>query len=229
MIKKITPVILIFFSCCILVLWSGWHNNIFGLTVVKSQSADSVSVGCAIFPPAVNQVFSPAVHLAVDTTVVSYTSSDIAYSHFTAPFVHRSNDTWEYCIIISKDSFSYSHIFISESIGIIETLIENSVFKIQDNVIYVQDYLIQILDDEKLKVLNLPEIPSGTILYCTTRYYDNERRMKYRGSWENGKKHGEWTYIDEEGKIFREVYECGNLLKREEKIEEYRFDERRRH
>ena len=98
-------------------------------------------------------------------------------------------------------------------------------FKIQDNVIYVQDYRIQILDDEKLKVLNLPETPLGTILYCTMRYYDNGRRMKYRGSWENGKKHGEWTCVDEDGNVSREVYEHGDLLKREKKVEEYRFDE----
>ena len=92
--------------------------------------------------------------------------------------------------------------------------IKESAFEIKDNIIYVQDYQIQILNDEQLKVINLPEIPSGTILYCISRHYD-EKRPKFWGNWEDGKKHGVWSYIDREGNVYREFYEHGNVLRKE--------------
>ena len=240
MLKKIILVIIIFFTVYILTMSCKGRNNNFGHSTEKSQSANFIPADCAITSPIVHQEFLPVEHLAVDTAIVKYTSSDIAYSGFVAIFLDTISSTvfytnivfHEYYINISKDSLSYYYISQMRSIpdvsghaspSSITLFVEESAYKIQDNIIYVHDYQIQILNDEQLKVKNLPEIQSGTIFYCTRRHYDN-KKLKYRGAWEDGKKHGEWTYIDEEGKIFRVVYEHGNLIKMEEGRSRGRLD-----
>jgi len=198
---KYTNILFIVFIVVVVVLWYKWHNNTFGLTAEKSFNIDSISEQ----------------YLSIDTTVVNSSLSEIAYSHFTTPNV---NTGWECRIRISRDSLSYFHVIESYNDGFdyllaFKEYIEKSVFKIKDNIIYVQDYQIEILNEDQLKVINLPEIPSGTILNCDSRHYD-EKRPKFFRNWKDGKRHGIWTYIDEKGNIYREFYEHGKLLRTEE-------------
>jgi len=59
-----------------------WYNNALGLTAEKQFNIDSIAEQ----------------YLPIDTTVVSCSLSEIAYSHFAAPSVHVD---WEYRIRIS--------------------------------------------------------------------------------------------------------------------------------
>ena len=233
--KKITYIfIFVILSICVVVVLCRWKYNVSGFSTEKSCKNDTLcetSVDSAIVLPSVHQMVTPSEYLTVDTTLV-FSASDIAYSEFVALYLDTVSNYAgikhiifsEYCIKINEDSLEYFYrqqmkSRTRETRGHVSPIssalyIEKSAYKIKNNIIYVQDYRIQILSDEKLKVLNLPKIPSGTILFCSMRFFHASKKLKYWGIWVNGKKDGDWFYIDEKRNVIREFYEQGNLVER---------------
>ena len=77
MLKKIIPIILIFFTGCIVVFWCRWHNVVLGFSSEKLFSDNSIPADCSITSPVVHTSFTPVKQVVEDTTIVCYTSSDI--------------------------------------------------------------------------------------------------------------------------------------------------------
>ena len=215
--KKVITIIIL--TICIVVIWCLWKNAGDGLSVKKPVNMHERKT------PVVNLEFSHVEDMVVDTTMV-YSSSDIAYSAYFSPFIFLESELWEYHIKVYQDSLEYFHLFETETINghtsprHFNYYVEKSAFKIRNNIIHVQGYRIQILNDETLKVLNLPKIPSGTILCCSRRMY-NDKNLKFYKKWKNGKKHGNWVYVDENGDAAVSTYESDSLLKTEAPTKEY--------
>ena len=239
--NKIIYISLIIFSICIIVVLCWWRYVGTGLSEKTPFSEDTIynlhppcdtSADSVIILPVIQKMFLSSALIAVDTTII-FSASDIAYSDFTALYLDtvtrniKSNHVIfrEYCFKMSKDSLEY---FGSRQMRrlpreldghaspiSITLYLKRSPYKIKDNIIYVQDYRIKILNDYKLEVIDFPKIPSGTICYCTTRFYPDSKKLKYRGTWVEGKQHGEWMYVDEEKNIIFEIYENDKFIKRE--------------
>lgn len=228
--NKILYITLLIFSICFLVVLYRWIDTDSGLSAEKSSSYNTISKPSADSIVLIQQFSIPLKHLAVDTSIV-YSSSDIAYSDFvalnldTTSYYNVKHITFSvFCIRMSADSLEYFHIN-QMRISPRQTdghasptdytlYIEQSPYKVKDNTIYVQGYRIKILNDQKLEVLDLPKIPSGTFLYCSKRFFYDSKKLKYWGIWVDGKKHEEWFYVDEKKNVVREFYDHGNLIER---------------
>lgn len=95
--------------------------------------------------------------------------------------------------------------------------LSRGVFYIENDTLILSEQMtnkqmsMMVNDEEKLEVLDVKGLERGTDFLCWTGYHDNGQPA-FEGSWKKGKKHGIWTYYDEEGNVEKTLeYKRGKL------------------